>query len=119
MSTISITTYDRRTLRRPAVAAPVRLTRRGRLVLVLAIIAALAVGAVVLGSSTVATDEAGAVPATRVVTVQEGQTLWQIAAEANPEGDVRDTVDDIMRMNSLPSAGDLQLGSDLAVPVYQ
>jgi hypothetical protein len=32
---------------------------------------------------------------------------------------VRDTVDDIMRMNSLPSAGDLQLGSDLAVPVYQ
>jgi LysM repeat protein len=112
MSTISITTYDRRSLRRPAVAAPVRLTRRGRLVLVLAVIA-------VLGSSTVATDEAGAVPATRVVTVQEGQTLWQIAAEANPEGDVRDTVDDIMRMNSLPSAGDLQLGSDLAVPVYQ
>ena len=51
MSTISITTYDRRSLRRPAVAAPVRLTRRGRLVLVLAIIAALAVGAVVLGSS--------------------------------------------------------------------
>ncbi|MCX6407706.1 MAG: LysM domain-containing protein [Propionibacteriales bacterium] len=118
MSTISITTYDRRTLRRPAVA-PVRLTRRGRLVLVLAVIAALAVGAVVLGSSTVATDEAGVVPATRVVTVQEGQTLWQIAAEANPEGDVRDTVDDIMRMNSLPSAGDLQLGSDLAVPVYR
>ena len=47
MSTISITTYDRRSLRRPAVAAPVRLTRRGRLVLVLAVIAALAVGAVV------------------------------------------------------------------------
>lgn len=96
-----------------------RLTRRGRLVLLLAVIAALAVTVVALGSSTVATSDAGAVPATTVVTVQEGQTLWQIAADANPEGDVRDTVDDIMRMNSLPSAGALQLGSDLAVPVYE
>lgn len=129
MSTISITAYDRRSLRRPAPArttatapasaAPLRLTRRGRLVVVLSVIAALAVGAVALGSAAVSTDEAGVVPATKVVTVQEGQTLWQIAAEANPEGDVRDTVDDIMRMNSLPSAGDLQLGSDLAVPVYE
>lgn len=100
---------------RPAV----RLTRRGRLVLVLAVIAALAVTIVALGSSTVATSETAAVPATTVVTVLEGQTLWQIAAEANPEGDVRDTVDDIMRMNSLPSAGALQLGTDLAVPVYE
>ncbi|MGQ2911099.1 LysM peptidoglycan-binding domain-containing protein [Aeromicrobium sp.] len=99
--------------------AAVRLTRRGRLVLLLAVIAALAVTVVALGSSTVATSDAGAVPATTVVTVQEGQTLWQIAADANPEGDVRDTVDDIMRMNSLPSAGALQLGSDLAVPVYE
>jgi Tfp pilus assembly protein FimV len=125
MSTITVTAYDTRRFSRaarPAQAAPsapVRLTRRGRLVLVLAVIAALALGAVALGSAAVSTDEAGVVPATTVVTVQEGQTLWQIAAEANPEGDVRDTVDDIMRMNSLPSAGDLQLGSELAVPVYR
>lgn len=128
MSTITVTAHDARRFDRaprPAVGSavsrqvPVKLTRRGRLVLVLGVIVALALGAVALGSATVATDSAGAVPATKVVTVQQGQTLWQIAAEANPEGDVRDTVDDIMRMNSLPSAGDLQLGSDLAVPVYE
>ncbi len=132
MSTISIarfpessTAYDSSRFTRTPVraqrtdAAPVRLTRRGRLVLMIAVIAALAVAVVALGSSTVATGEAGVVPETRIVKVQEGQTLWQIAAEANPGGDVRDTVDDIMRMNSLPSAGALQLGADLAVPVYE
>ena len=80
--------------------------------------AVLALAAVALGSATVASGEAGPVPETTVVKVQEGQTLWQIAAAANPDGDVRDTVDDIMRMNSLPSA-QLQLGADLAVPVYE
>ena len=70
--------------RRTTEPAAVRLTRRGRLVLLLAVIAALAITVVALGSSTVATSEVGAVPATTVVTVQEGQTLWQIAAENHP-----------------------------------
>lgn len=124
MSTISITTFDTSRFTRTPVrvqragAAPVRLTRRGRLVLLLAVVAVLALAAVALGSATVASGEAGPVPETTVVKVQEGQTLWQIAAAANPDGDVRDTVDDIMRMNSLPSA-QLQLGADLAVPVYE
>lgn len=100
-------------------SAPVRLTRRGQVVVVLLLLAVLSAAAVALGSATVASGEAGTVPETRVVKVQQGQTLWQIAAEANPSGDVRDTVDDIMRMNSLPSAGGLQMGTDLAVPVYE
>lgn len=124
MSTISITTFDASRFTRTPVrvqrasAAQVRLTRRGRLVLLLAVVAVLALAAVALGSATVASGEAGPVPETTVVKVQEGQTLWQIAAAANPDGDVRDTVDDIMRMNSLSSA-QLQLGADLAVPVYE
>ncbi len=122
MSTIAIDSFvpAARPARRPAPAASgVRLTRRGRLVVLLVAVAALATGAIALGSSTVATGEAGRMPATQVVTVEPGQTLWQIAAAANPTGDVRDTVDDIMRMNSLPDAGALQMGSDLAVPVYE
>lgn len=132
MSTIAITTFDTRrgSLRetgslRPVVAArpvrtsaPVRLTRRGRVVVLAAVLAVVALAAVLLGSSTVATGEAGAVPQTQIVTVTEGQTLWQIASDVNPGGDVRDTVDDIIRMNSLPGA-QVQLGAKLAVPVYE
>ena len=121
MSTISLDDYRGFTPRtvRTTPQADVRLTRRGRLAVVLVALAALAVLAVAFGSSTVASGDAGAVPATEVVTVEQGQTLWQIAAEANPDGDIRQTVDDIMTMNSLPSAGGLQMGSDIAVPVYE
>ena len=74
---------------------------------------------VILGSTTVATDEPGApVPAAMVV-VEPGQTLWDLAAKANPNGDIRTTVDDIMRLNSIESAGGLQAGDTIAVPLYK
>lgn len=100
-------------------AGAVRLTRRGRLVVLAAALAVIAFAVVALGPSVVASGERGEVPATSVVTVQPGQTLWQIAVEANPAGDPRRTVDDIMRMNALSSAGALQMGRELAVPVYE
>lgn len=123
MSTITITPGFARTATAPRSAvdasAPVRLTRRGRLVVLAAALAVIAFAVVALGPSVVATGERGDVPATTVVTVQPGQTLWQIAVEANPAGDPRRTVDDIMRMNALSSAGALQMGRELAVPVYE
>lgn len=100
-----------------AVSSPVRLTRRGRLVIFIAISVLLAVLAIVLGASVAASDDASAV-STTTVQVQAGQTLWDIAAEANPDGDVRATIDDIVRLNSLPNASGLKMGSTLAVPVY-
>lgn len=112
MSTITVTEYQ-------SFAAPsLRLTRRGRLTVLLAALAAVIVLAVAFGPSVTASGERGDVPATTVVTVQPGQTLWQIAGEANPGGDPRATVDDIIRMNSLSGAGTLQMGRELAVPVY-
>lgn len=123
MSTITITPGFARTTTAPhsaaSASAPVRLTRRGRLVVLAAALAVIAFAVVALGPSVVATGERGDVPATTVVTVQPGQTLWQIAVEANPAGDPRRTVDDIMRMNALSSAGALQMGRELAVPVYE
>jgi len=96
-----------------------RLTRRGRLAMFLSTVLMLGVLGVILGSTTVATDEPGApVPATMVV-VKPGQTLWDLAAKANPNGDVRTTVDDIMRLNSIESAGGLQAGDTIAVPLYK
>ena len=96
-----------------------RLTRRGRLAMFLSTVLMLGVLGVILGSTTVATDEPGApVPASMVI-VEPGQTLWDLAAKANPNGDVRTTVDDIMRLNSIESAGDLQAGDTIAVPLYK
>jgi predicted Zn-dependent protease len=75
--------------------------------------------AVVLGSTTLATDEPGTpVPAT-IVVVKPGQTLWDLAAKANPDGNVQDTVAGIMRLNSIESAGALQAGDTIAVPLYK
>lgn len=97
----------------------VRLTRRGRVAMFVSTLLMLAALAVILGSTTVATDEPGApVPAT-MVTVKPGQTLWDLAAKANPAGDIQVTVDDIMRLNSMTSGGRLQAGDTIAVPLYK
>jgi hypothetical protein len=96
-----------------------RLTRRGRLAMFISTVLMLGVLGVILGSTTVATDEPGApVPATMVV-VEPGQTLWDLAAEANPNGNGQQTVDDIMRLNSIESASGLQAGDTIAVPLYK
>lgn len=105
-----------------AVPAPrqqpgLRLTKRGRVVMFLIAIAAVLLMGVTFGGSTAATDRAGAPVASQTINVKAGQTLWEIAVAANPNGDIRQTVDDIMKLNSLPAAG-LQMGREIAVPVY-
>jgi len=98
---------------------PVRLTRRGRLAMVISTLLMLGVLGVILGSTTVATDEPGApVPAT-MVTINPGQTLWDIAAKANPTGDIQVTVDDIMKLNSMATGSSLHAGDTIAVPLYK
>lgn len=100
------------------VAPALRLTRRGKAFIFGLALAIITVMVVLFGSSTVAGDKAGALPNTTTVTVLPGHTLWEIAADANPNGDIRSTVDDILRLNSLPNASALQMGSEIAVPVY-
>lgn len=107
--------------RRPHGRGPdrvVRLTRRGRLVVFLAALAVVLGLFVAFGSSVVASDEAGDPAAVTTVTVQPGQTMWEIAREANPSGDVRHTVHEIAELNALPSAGQLPVGEQIAVPRY-
>ena len=99
--------------------ATVRLTRRGRLAILVAALLTLTVLVIAFGSSTTATGESGAAVPTRTVTVQPGDTVWKLATDANPNGDLRQTVDDIMQLNSLPSAAGLQMGSEVAVPIYE
>ncbi|CAN5399398.1 hypothetical protein BH09ACT10_BH09ACT10_06770 [soil metagenome] len=123
MSTISIHTAVR-TNRRPvactAAKAPVavRLTRRGRLALFLVAATVVLTGAIAFGSSVTATGESGDPVSTTTTVVQPGQTLWQLAKKANPGGDIRQTVDDLMELNALPNASALQIGDEIALPVY-
>lgn len=104
----------------PAVAAaparPVRLTARGRLAVVLVSLAAILAAVVVFGAAVAATDDP---PAEQLatVTVQPGQTLWSIAAAARPDADIRQTVDEIIRLNALENGSKLPIGATLAVPV--
>lgn len=94
----------------------VRLTRRGRLTL-LVLFAVLAFGVLtVLGGHSAATGEAGVPVETRTVVVGDGDTLWGIASEVAEPGEVREMIHHIQRLNALPGAS-LQRGQELAVPV--
>ena len=55
---------------------------------------------------------------TFTLTVSTGDTLWDIAVENNPlKKDVRDVVDDIVRLNNMTSSA-LSAGDEIIIPVY-
>jgi hypothetical protein len=92
-----------------------RLTRRGQLVVVVGALLLLLAGAFFAGAGSVATERAGTPEPTRTVMISEGDTLWGIASEIAPDGDVRAMVDRIERLNALDSAL-VQVGQRLQVP---
>ncbi|HJV99213.1 MAG TPA: LysM peptidoglycan-binding domain-containing protein [Arthrobacter sp.] len=101
---------------------PLRLTRRGRVVLIgipLILFAALLfLLAGFLNAPAKAADSAAdlALTPTVSVTVQPGESLWGIAAAVAPERDPRDVIADIVQLNNL-SAGTVLPGQQLFVPV--
>jgi len=101
----------------PAAEAPLRLTRRGRLVVRLlggaGLLLVVAVG-VLTGPSALAGPESERVPVAQRV-VLPGETLWGIAGEVAPGTDRRETVAQIMELNGLSSA-EVTAGTRLSVP---
>ncbi|MGH1564761.1 LysM peptidoglycan-binding domain-containing protein [Mumia sp. DW29H23] len=95
-----------------------RLTRRGRFVVFLVALLAFGGLTVGLGTQVIATSEKGEPVPSRPVTVQPGETVWDLAADANPTGDIRETVQDIADLNALPSAGEIGAGETIYVPIY-
>lgn len=94
--------------------AGVRLTRRGRLVLVV-LVAALAFALLSLVQvAAQAGNTSGAAAGTAWV-VQPGETLWVIAERVDPQSDPRETVARIVAMNDLPSSS-VVAGQELVVP---
>jgi LysM repeat protein len=91
------------TLVRPSagsVAAPLRLTRRGVVVLALAV-AALAAALLSLAALSAPSTGAGRGQQPATVTVHQGDTLWAIAARVAPDRDPRAEVAQLQRRNHL------------------
>lgn len=121
MSTIAAAP-DFRFSRRPSTrtshagTTSVRLTRRGRVTLLVLFIALAFTVLTVFGGQSAATGEAGTPVDTRTVVVGEGDTLWGIASEVAEPGEVREMIHHIRELNALSSES-LQRGQELAVPV--
>ena len=105
----------------PAPARPttrLRLTARGRGVLLAIASIPLAIGiavAALSGGSAIASGSDTAAVGVETVTVMPGDTLWSIATGVAPEADPRDVIGEISRMNLL-RGGELQIGQTLAIP---
>jgi len=93
----------------------VRVTRRGRLVVVLAVLALMIVGFSATGHvASQAASSAGAQHA-RTVTVQPGESLWAVAVRIAPHADPRLVVQRIVEINHLAGAA-VGAGQQLVVP---
>ncbi|GLY33367.1 LysM peptidoglycan-binding domain-containing protein [Kineosporia sp. NBRC 101731] len=100
--------------------APLRLTRRGRVVLrggglLLAVVAVLA-GVLLLDRPAEAGSQARPVPVS-YHTVLSGETLWGIAGRIAPDVDRRETVADIIELNALPGPA-VSAGRRIALPAH-
>mgnify|MGYP003556002795 FL=1 len=94
-----------------------RLTKRGRAVLTFLAATPIVVGVLLFalngGGATASLD--GSTTAFEYVTVESGQSLWQLAETIAPTADPRDVIAEVMRLNRLESA-DVYAGQELAVP---
>ena len=104
---------------RAAVAPPLRLTRRGRIVVAVAAALLVAVISLLAAGVAQATNHG---PSSRVarqdlvqVVVRPGQTLWSVAESADPDQDTRVVVRQIVDLNALGSPS-VQAGQQLWVP---
>jgi hypothetical protein len=119
MSTLSIApAFVPSTARAPRLArtSTVRLTRRGRIVFLMTFLFVAFAVMVAVGGWATASRDSGTPEQVRIIEVQPGDTLYNIAGSLAAPGDVRAMVHRIQQLNSLPSGG-LQAGQKLAIPV--
>lgn len=95
-----------------------RLTSRGRVVVLLLFLGALLSAFVLVGARTAATEQPGAPVRTTTVVVRPGDTLWQIAAQHTGSADLRDAVRAIEELNGMSDAT-IVVGQKLFIPVGQ
>ena len=100
-------------------APPLRLTRRGRIVLVgfLVIVVGLIWLAAAGGASATGSGVSPGAQDKHLsqVVVEPGDSLWSIAVRAEPNADPRLVIQQITALNALPG-GDIAAGQQLLVP---
>src|SRR5215213_4748395 len=99
----------------PHTGGELRLTRRGRLVVILVFLTVLMGAVLALGGYSAASDSRGPAQPTRTVVVEEGDTLWGIASRTAGGRDVREVVHELEVLNALPGP-ELVEGQRIAVP---
>ena len=93
----------------------VRLTRRGRGLLLVALVVLLFAAFAAGRAASQAAGAREARPQVAQVTVQPGETLWSVARRVAPERDPRQVVTQLRQLNALPTAG-LRAGQQLLLP---
>ncbi|MEC5150353.1 LysM peptidoglycan-binding domain-containing protein [Cryobacterium sp. GrIS_2_6] len=113
----------------PGAHTRLRITRRGRAVLTAIAGVPLVVGALALAlngglaaadgstlsGSSMSADTGGSATTFDYVTIQSGQSLWQLAERIAPSADPREVIAEIVNLNQLPSES-VQPGQRLALP---
>jgi LysM repeat protein len=103
---------------RPVAASPkskLRMTKRGRAVLLTLISTPLVIAALAFGlNSGAATGTSTSTPLSKI-TVVGGETLWGVANQVAPKADPRDVIAAIESVNQLTSP-DIRPGQQLSIP---
>jgi LysM domain-containing protein len=97
------------------VMATVRLTRRGRIVLVLFVMTLLVLAGFTLGHGSSQAADSHPRQTSHTLIVQPGESLWSVASRIAPHSDPRAVVADIESLNHL-SGPAVEPGQQLAVP---
>jgi predicted metal-binding membrane protein len=96
------------------VEAPLRLTRRGRAVVLAFLVLLASLASAVLFTTASRAEQAPAGPPPTVV-VRSGDTLWDIAARTAPQRDGQKAVEELRRLNGLSGYG-VDAGDVLILP---
>jgi LysM repeat protein len=92
-----------------------RMTARGRAVLLTLVATPLVVIALYFGINAGGATATSSSAPLSTITVSQGQTLWQLARQLAPTADPRDVIADVMSVNRLTSTN-VQPGQKLAIP---
>jgi hypothetical protein len=96
--------------------ATVRLTRRGRIVLVLFVMTLLVIAGITLGHGSSQAADRHHKATQHTLIVQPGESLWAVANRIAPHSDPRAVIADIESLNHLPGPA-VEPGQQLVVPV--
>lgn len=100
---------------RPAAPSRLRMTKRGRAVLLSAIAAPLVAIALFAGINAGGATATNSSTPLKSITMPAGESLWQVAKQIAPNADPRDFIDDVVSVNRLTST-DVQAGQRLEIP---